>query len=70
MKWDLKSIITMIFTCVLALIIVALICAVIIGVIPSDDKLISTIVLLFSNSVTMILTYFFAKKKEGKDNED
>lgn len=69
MKWDLKSIITIVFVAVLAIVVLALIGSVIFHVLPSDDNLVNAIILLFSNAVTMILTYFFSKRKEGSDDK-
>lgn len=68
MKWDLKSIITLMLVSVLALVVLVLIASVVFGFLPSDDKLVNSIILLFSNSVTMILTYFFAKKKGSEES--
>ena len=67
MKWDLKSIITLILIIVLAIITLFLVGSMVFGRIGSDNPVVNAIVLLFSNSVTMILTYFFTKKdkKEG-----
>ena len=67
MKWDLKSIITLILIIVLAIITLFLVGSMVLGCIGSDNPVVNAIVLLFSNSVTMILTYFFTKKdkKEG-----
>lgn len=67
MKWDLKSIITLILIVVLAIITLFLVGSMVFGCIGSDNPVVNAIVLLFSNSVTMILTYFFTKKdkKEG-----
>lgn len=69
MKWDLKSIITLILVCVLALITVGLIVAVVIGALPSDDKTVNAIVLLFSNVVTMVFTYFFTRKESHNESK-
>lgn len=63
-KADVKSIITISLVAALILITVALITAVIIGVLSTDNPLVNAIVLLFSNSTTMVMTYFFTKKKE------
>ena len=68
MKWDLKSIITLILVVVLAIVTLFLIGAVVFGLMGSDNPIANAIILLFSNSVTMILTYFFTRK-EKKDNE-
>lgn len=67
-KWDLKSIITLILVVVLAIVTLFLIGAVVFGLMGSDNPIANAIILLFSNSVTMILTYFFTRK-EKKDNE-
>ena len=68
MKWDLKSIITLILIVVLAIITLFLVGSVVFGALGSDNPVVNAIVLLFSNSVTMILTYFFTRK-EKKENE-
>ena len=69
MKWDLKSIITLILVCVLAVVTLFLIGATAFGLFGQDSPIVNAIVLLFSNSVTMILTYFFTKKDAKKDGE-
>jgi len=68
MKWDLKSIITLVLVMVLAIITLFIIGSVVFGAITTDNPVVNAIVVLFSNSVTMILTYFFTKK-EKKDGE-
>ena len=68
-KWDLKSIITLILIVVLAIITLFLVGSMVFGTIGSDDPVVNAIVLLFSNSVTMILTYFFTKKDKDKEKE-
>lgn len=65
---DVKSVITISLVMTMILITVALIVAVIFGVVASDNPLVNAVVLLFSNSTTMVMTYFFTKRKEG-DNE-
>lgn len=67
-KWDLKSIITLILIIVLAIITLFLVGSMVFGALGSDNPVVNAIILLFSNSVTMILTYFFTKKdkKEGE----
>lgn len=67
-KWDLKSTITVTLVIALELITLFLIGAVVFGAIGTDNPIVNPIVLLFSNSVTMVLTYFFTKK-EKKENE-
>lgn len=67
MKWDLKSIITLILIIVLAIVTLFLIGATAFGLFPSDSPIVNAIVLLFSNSVTMILTFYFTKKDKEKD---
>ena len=68
MKWDLKSIITLILIIVLAIVTLFLVGSMVFGALGSDNPVVNAIVLLFSNSVTMILTYFFTRK-EKKENE-
>lgn len=67
MKIDLKSIITLTLVGVLALVTLFLIVAIVFGWIPSDNPVVNSITLLFSNSTTMVLTYFFTRKKEGSN---
>lgn len=69
MKMDVKSIITIALVITLIIITLALIVAVVFGKLPSDNPLVNAIVLLFSNSTTMVMTYFFTRsKKEGENN--
>lgn len=68
MKWDLKSIITLILVIVLAIITLFLVGSMVFGALGSDNPVVNAIIVLFSNSVTMILTYFFTRK-EKKENE-
>lgn len=68
MKWDLKSIITLILIIVLAIITLFLVGSMVFGALGSDNPVVNAIIVLFSNSVTMILTYFFTRK-EKKENE-
>ncbi len=68
MKWDLKSIITLILIVVLAIITLFLVGSMVFGALGSDNPVVNAIIVLFSNSVTMILTYFFTRK-EKKENE-
>lgn len=68
MKVDVKSVITIALVFTLIVITLALIIAVVFGKLPDDNPLVNAIVLLFSNSTTMVMTYFFAKKKEGENN--
>lgn len=67
-KWDLKSTITVTLVAVLAIVTLFLIGAMVFGAISTDNPIVNSIVLLFSNSVTMVLTYFFTKK-DKKENE-
>ncbi len=67
-KWDLKSAITVTLVAVLAIVTLFLIGAMVFGGISTDNPIVNSIVLLFSNSVTMVLTYFFTKK-DKKENE-
>lgn len=63
MKWDIKSIITV--GLVYSMIIIALL---VVGVsVWRDTDINETILILFSNSVTMVLTYFFTKKKDKQE---
>lgn len=69
-KMDVKSFITIALVAAMILITIALIVSVIVGKIPTDNPLVNAIVLLFSNSTTMVMTYFFTKSsKESKDAE-
>lgn len=69
-KVDVKSLITIALVAAMILITIALIISVIVGKIPTDNPLVNAIVLLFSNSTTMVMTYFFTKSsKENKDAE-
>lgn len=67
-KWDLKSTITVTLVIVLAIVTLFLIGAMVFGAISTDNPIVNSIILLFSNSVTMVLTYFFTRK-EKKENE-
>lgn len=69
MKWDLKSIITLILVIVLAVTTLFIVGSVVFGALGSDNPIVNPIILLFSNSVTMILTYFFTKKDKDKEKE-
>ena len=69
-KCDVKSIITIGLVCTLVLITVGLVVAVIFGVLPSDNPLVDSIILLFSNATTMVMTYFFSKKKEPEGDKN
>ena len=69
MKWDLKSIITLILVIVLAVTTLFIVGSVVFGALVSDNPIVNPIILLFSNSVTMILTYFFTKKDKEKEKE-
>lgn len=64
-KVDVKSVITLSLVSAMILITLALITAVIIGKLPTDNPLVNAIILLFSNSTTMVMTYFFTKSKNG-----
>lgn len=68
-KWDLKSIITLILIIVLAITELFLVGATVFGLIYTDDPMVNSMTLLFSNSVTMILTFYFTKKDKDKDKE-
>ena len=68
-KWDLKSIITLILVIVLAITELFLVGATVFGLIYTDDPMVNSMTLLFSNSVTMILTFYFSKKKDEKEKE-
>ena len=68
-KWDLKSIITLILVIVLAITELFLVGATVFGLICTDDPMVNSMTLLFSNSVTMILTFYFSKKKDEKEKE-
>lgn len=68
-KIDVKSIITLSLVATLIIITIALIIAIICGVLPTDNPLVNAIILLFSNSTTMVMTYFFTRKKEGDTGE-
>lgn len=61
---DIKSIITLSLVGALIFVTVAMLAAVIFGVIKTDDQLANAIILLFSNSTTMVMTYFFSRKSE------
>lgn len=71
-KWDLKSVIT--FTLIVTLIVItlALVGAVIFGKISVDNPLVNAIaIVLFSNATTMVMTFYFSKKKdESNDSEE
>lgn len=73
-KFDLKSIITLTLIITLVLITLALVGAVIAGVLSVDNPLVNAVaIVLFSNSTTMVLTYYFnrkdkAEKKEGEED--
>lgn len=58
---DLKSIVTLILILVLAFLIIY-------SAITGKD-LSSNVFLLFSNIITMVVTFFFTKKKEVEKNE-
>lgn len=64
MKLDVKSIITLGLVGALIVITVALILGVVFGVLPADNAIVNSIILLFSNATSMVMTYFFTKKKE------
>ena len=66
MKWDLKSIITIILVIVLAISTLFLEVSKVCGWISVDDPMTEKMVLLFSNAITMILTFYFTKKKDGE----
>ena len=68
-KWDLKSIITLILVIVLAVVTLFLVSATVFGLVYTDDPMVNSITLLFSNSVTMILTFYFTKKDKDKEKE-
>ena len=70
MKFDVKSIITISLVIALIVITLGLVIAVIFGALPNDNPLVNSIILLFSNSTTMVMTYFFSKKtdKDGDNN--
>lgn len=57
---DLKSIVTLVLVLALAFLVVY-------SAITGKD-LSSNIFLLFSNIITMVMTFFFTKKKEGADD--
>lgn len=65
MKWDLKSIITIILVIMLAISTLFLEVSKVCGWISVDDPTTEKMVLLFSNAITMILTFYFTKKKDG-----
>ena len=69
-KVDVKSIITISLVAAMILITIALIASVILGKLPTDNPLVNAIVLLFSNSTTMVMTYFFTKSSREKDNAE
>lgn len=69
MKWDLKSIITLIVIVTLDIIMIALVAAFILGKIPSDDGIFMSFVTLFTNCVTAVTTYYFTHKKDEKEPE-
>lgn len=70
-KVDVKSFITIALVAAMILITIALIISVIVGKIPTDNPLVNAIVLLFSNSTTMVMTYFFTKSsKEQKTDAE
>lgn len=69
-KMDVKSFITIALVAAMILITIALIVSVIVGKIPTDNPLVNAIVLLFSNSTTMVMTYFFTKSSKEKDNAE
>lgn len=60
---DLKSIITFMLIATLVFLIIF---SVVAGVEVTD----SVLFILFSNTVTMVITYFFTKKKEIKETEE
>ncbi len=62
-RCDVKSVITISLVASLVLITIGLVIAVIFGILPSDNPLVNSITLLFSNATTMVMTYFFSKKK-------
>ena len=68
-KVDVKSIITMMLVLAMVLITIALVVSVIFGALPTDNPLVNAIVLLFSNSTTMVMTYFFTKKSTPEKPE-
>ena len=71
-RCDVKSAITIGLVAALIIITMGLVIAVIFGILPSDNPLVNSITLLFSNATTMVMTYFFSKKKSdgegGSDN--
>lgn len=68
MKWDLKSIITVTLVIALEIITLFLVGSMVFGALGSDNPVVNAIIVLYSNSVTMVLTYFFTRK-EKKENE-
>ena len=68
MKWDLKSIITLMLIGALVVVTLSLIYSMIFGNLGSDNATLNAIVILFSNAVTSVLTFYFTKK-EKKDIE-
>lgn len=71
-KFDLKSIITFSLIITLIIITLALVAAVICGQLSVDNPLVNAIaIVLFSNSTTMVMTFYFSKKKdETNDSEE
>jgi len=71
-KFDLKSIITFSLIITLIIITLALVAAVICGQLSVDNALVNAIaIVLFSNSTTMVMTFYFSKKKdETNDSEE
>lgn len=59
---DLKSIVTLILILVLAFLIIY-------SAITGKD-LTNNVFLLFSNIITMVITFFFTKKKQDKEEKD
>lgn len=69
-KIDVKSLITIALVAAMIIITIALIVSVIAGKLPTDNPLVNAIILLFSNSTTMTMTYFFSKTSKDKEKTD
>lgn len=70
-KFDLKSIITFSLIITLIIITLALVAAVICGQLSVDNPLVNAIaIVLFSNSTTMVMTFYFTKKHKKEEGEE
>lgn len=71
-KFDLKSVITLMLVTALVVLMLSLTAAMIFGVITYENPIINGIMILFTNAVTSVLTFYFSKKKDenGGDNSN